>query len=245
MQENTSRLFYRKDIILLVKPWLQSLYMVPKRSDSVMSILPYHEREELTFLKEKLKPGDVFIDVGAHLGGYTIPAAKLVGPNGIVIAIEPSPIFKYLVASILLNSLSNVVAINKAAYSSKAKLKFAYNPRKAGIAHILDDNLNDDFGIIEVEAETIDNIVKKYIPNKLIKCLKIDVEGAEVEVLKGAEQTLKKVDYIIIEARKDTIDSVFTFLEQKKFKLMKRREVKEGVENLFFVRVNGGHSKWI
>jgi len=73
-------------------------------------------------LFEVLRPGSVFIDVGAHIGRYSFPIAKLVGENGLVIAIEPDPLaFKALLMGVKLNSLRNVLALNIALGDSEGK----------------------------------------------------------------------------------------------------------------------------
>ena len=66
-----------------------------------------------------VKPGDVFIDVGAHIGIYTVMMAKRVGKSGLVIAVEPSlSNFRVLCLNLMLNKVSNVVIpIRAAAYS--------------------------------------------------------------------------------------------------------------------------------
>lgn len=70
----------------------------------------------------QLRKGDVFIDVGAHIGKYTILVAKIVGKEGLVIAIEPNPEnYETLLENIKLNNLKNVIAVNIAAWNKKQK----------------------------------------------------------------------------------------------------------------------------
>src|SRR5919204_3156477 len=70
------------------------------------------------------KEGDIVVDVGAHIGPYTIIASKRVGPNGKVVSIEADPDnFDLLNRNIHLNKLSNVIALNYAVYSEEKRIK--------------------------------------------------------------------------------------------------------------------------
>jgi len=76
-------------------------------------VAPEYEHEVFRRLLDIIKPGFNFIDVGAHIGRYSFPIAKLLGENGLVIAIEPdSRAFKALTKGIELNNLRNVIALN-------------------------------------------------------------------------------------------------------------------------------------
>jgi FkbM family methyltransferase len=82
------------------------------------------KHEDLIMGYFRPKEGDVVVDVGAHIGHYTIIASKLVCPNGKVIAVEAHPHnFKMLQYNIWLNELTNVTAMNYAVYSKRARLE--------------------------------------------------------------------------------------------------------------------------
>jgi hypothetical protein len=88
----------------------------------LLEIVPVYERKVFDKLFGFLKSGSVFIDVGAHIGRYSFPIAKLVGKDGLVIAIEPAPLaFKALLTGIKLNNLRNVLALNTALGDSEGK----------------------------------------------------------------------------------------------------------------------------
>jgi len=136
----------------------------------------------------KIDGGGVFVDVGAHVGRYTIPLAKAVGDGGLVIAVEPHPEnYEILVRNIELNGLKNVVAVNKAAYSRVCKLKL-YTALRHGQHSVVKDH---GLGYVIVDAEPVDDILNRLGVEK-VSCVKIDVEGAELEVLKGMRRTLEK-----------------------------------------------------
>jgi FkbM family methyltransferase len=133
------------------------------------------------------KEGDVVIDVGAAFGFYTIIGAKRVGTKGKVFAIEAQrDSFKMLNRNIKLNRLSNVKTLNYAIYSKEMKVKFysSYSimPESAG------GHTNK---YVEVNANTLDYILQQEEITD-VNWIKIDVEGAEFEVLKGSSNVLSK-----------------------------------------------------
>jgi FkbM family methyltransferase len=148
------------------------------------------------------KPGDVVIDVGAHIGKYTIIASKRIGANGKVIAIEAHPVnYEMLNRNIKLNGLTNVIPLNYAVYSEESRIKLYMPDEEFGYTmhhsimfsylspkYSLKGKENEKF--IEVNANTLDNLLQKNGLSREVNWLKIDVEGAEFEVLKGATEIL-------------------------------------------------------
>lgn len=151
----------------------------------------------------KVKNG-VVLDIGANGGMNTVPVARGMGVNGKVIAIEPEPKnFSILKKNIKLNNLKNVVCINAACYKSEGTLKLHLDKEGPGGHSLLKDTPIEKNGFIEVRTRKVDNIVKET-NIKNIKLIKIDVEGAEADVLVGAGETLKKYHpKIIFEAWSD------------------------------------------
>ena len=142
------------------------------------------------WMKSYFKPnkGDVVIDVGAHVGKYSLPAAKLVGEKGKVIAIEAHPgNFKALQTNILLNGFKNIIAIEIAAFNQDNKRLLLSGSRDNGFS--LKSNLKENS--FEVETRTIDSLSQELGIEK-VNWVKIDVEGAEVEVLEGMREVLRK-----------------------------------------------------
>jgi FkbM family methyltransferase len=144
------------------------------------------------------KEGDIVIDIGAHIGPYTIIASKRVGPNGKVIAIEADPDnFDLLSRNIQLNKLSNVTALNYAACSKEKKIKL-YLPSGVGRSShtkyntIMPNRAHGKEKFVEVKANTLDYLLQSnIIKQEEVNWIKI-VEGAEYEVLKGAKDILSK-----------------------------------------------------
>lgn len=154
------------------------------------------EFEEMSFVLHFLNENDLFIDIGANVGTYTVLASGYCRAQ--TIAIEPIPVtFRHLTDNIAINHISSLVsAFNIGLGSNRSKLKFTsmwdtYNNV------ITDDNLVKEKYFIEVEVRTLDDLLQDKQP----LLLKIDVEGFEYDIIKGATQTLAKssLKAIIIE----------------------------------------------
>jgi FkbM family methyltransferase len=144
------------------------------------------------------KDGDTVVDIGAHIGLYTIISSKRVGFNGKVIAIEAHPEnFEILNRNIQLNQLTNVIALNYAAYSEEERLKLYLPSGESGFTKyntIMPKFAKRDEKFVEVTANTLDKLLQsngiKTNGISAVSWIKIDVEGAEFEVLKGAHNVL-------------------------------------------------------
>jgi len=147
-----------------------------------------YEPQVQDLIGRTLRPGGVFVDVGANIGTFTIPAADHVGPSGKVVAIEASPnVFGVLQKNVALNNIGNVKLICAAAGSSNDEARFYPAP-------------TDHFGMgsrapqfnatpISVPCVTLDSLVREFgLPS--VDLIKIDVEGFELDVLKGAIELL-------------------------------------------------------
>jgi len=141
------------------------------------------------------KEGDIVVDIGAHIGRYTIISSKRVGANGKVIAIEADPSnFGMLNRNIELNQLTNVIPLNYAVYSKETKVKLYVSEEESGNTiynTVISDRARKEEKFVEVNANTVDYLLQsKGIKHEQVNWIKIDVEGAEFEVLKGAARTL-------------------------------------------------------
>jgi FkbM family methyltransferase len=151
---------------------------------------------ELTHLEKVLSPGMTFVDVGACYGIYTLAASKIVGGTGHVIAFEPSsralPILR---KNIALNNLTNVQAF-PLALSEKSGRAWLYRHPNVGC-----DSLASDDSFTEEAEETVtellDNILRQLDIDR-VDVIKMDVQGAEEWVLRGARKTLTSMRPIVI-----------------------------------------------
>jgi len=145
-----------------------------------------YEPETQTVLRTTLKRGDVFYDVGAHIGFFSLLAARLVGTGGKVVSLEPDPDnFRQLGEHIARNGVPQVRAVNAAAWSRAGSVAFhRAAPRSSGNrGAVTAAGSAADAPEIEVTAVTLDDLADAHGQPAMIK---IDVEGGEIEVLKGA-----------------------------------------------------------
>jgi len=215
--------FLFRDIVVISKEKENSLFYIKARSDMLYHITPTYEAITWRRIKSIIEPGDICVDVGAHIGTYTIPIARMVGSNGFVLAIEPSPVKDILSINVKINGLQDrVTIIDKAVHSKRELFDLYYNPSRTGWSFLVKDQLERSTTLckIKVEALPLDEILKESgIANRRIKLLKIDVEGNEVEVLRGAQRTLENTDYVIFEASKETINECVRILNSLGFKV--------------------------
>jgi len=180
--------------IYLIKPHRIFIY-ARGGTDDLYHALPNREGDVYNFILSNLKLGDIFVDVGANVGYYSILAPKLVGTNGKVFAIEPIPqTSQVLKFNIKLNKLENVIVIDEAGWHTYAKLKLKIPMGEFGLASSFRN------GELEVDVDAIPlNEVLAHTGLSQIKLIKIDVEGAEYEVLRGLTETLKHTKFVVLE----------------------------------------------
>jgi len=176
--------------------------------DGNKTIYPWKDHDEIDFIVNEIYrlgvyhhkgcpvEGQIIIDIGGHIGIYTLNAAKKVGTHGKVITIEPSPDnYRMLTNNIMVNHLDNVTVINTALASSEGKGKLYLS---GSGRHSLMSKDKSEF--VETSLTTLDHLVEKLgLP--YIDTVKIDVEGSEMEVLKGSTNALKsKIKRLVIAA---------------------------------------------
>jgi len=148
----------------------------------------------------KPREGEIVVDVGAHVGKYALVAAKMVGDRGKVVAVEAHPEnFRALCDNISLNGFRNVVALNVAAYNKNFEEVLLSGSRDD--VYSLKEQLKNG---IKVETRTIDSILQE-LGIKTVNWVKIDVEGAEVEVLQGMKHVIENSQNLklFVEVRKE------------------------------------------
>jgi FkbM family methyltransferase len=192
-------------------------------------VMTKHEEEIMGLFRPR--EGDTVVDIGAHMGRYTITSSKSVGQHGKVIAVEAHPYnFKILHHNLRLNKLKNVSALNWAVYSKKARLKLylpdedlGYTMHHSLMTNYLASKYSKEIErrYIEVEADTLDNLLKVRGINE-VNWIKIDVEGAEYEVLKGAKEILsasKDISILVEVHGKDTYGPTIELLRSNNFNI--------------------------
>lgn len=154
-----------------------------------------YEKGILSLLEKYLKRGDCFIDVGANIGLMTIFAAKQVGQKGKVVAFEAHPeTAKILEFNLNLNSITNVESCIYALGSENAQTVIYDNwqVNRGGASLVISEENSVSYPI---EVKTLDECLDSALIPKVIK---IDVEGFELEVLKGAKNSIQKFQPILI-----------------------------------------------
>ena len=152
-----------------------------------------HEFSEMGFLLHVLRPEDIFVDIGANIGSYTVLASGVVGAR--TLAFEPAPgTFKHLRRNVDVNDLHGKVELyNMALGSGTDELLFSSTLDTEN--HIVSEKEN--IPSIKVPIQSLDKMMRGMAP----VAMKIDVEGYETEVLKGAGSVLANLHLkaIIIE----------------------------------------------
>ena len=193
---------------------LYGCYFVAVDLESFSVLLSSHE--PWIWRNLQLKRGDVFIDVGAHVGRYTLPIAKIVGKNGKVISIEPDPNnFMALRRGIELSGLDNVIPINAALWSKETFMPL-YRGGVSEHRSLVGWKSNE---YILVRATTLDKILD-ILEIEKVDWVKIDVVGSELEVLKGMRETLLKYKpKIIAEVWKENESLFINSLKEQNYEV--------------------------
>lgn len=178
-----------------------------------------YEAEEIAFVRDLLKPGDVAVDVGAHVGFFTMHMAAAVGPSGRVHAFEPFDANADLLErSIAENRFGDRVTFARVAVgasSGTARLTFPVETLNSGGAYLLPEggaplpgNLEADVPVVALDdliaparAGAPDRARAAPAPEAIrrpVRFLKMDVEGAEPQVLRGARRLLAEDRPIVL-----------------------------------------------
>lgn len=165
----------------------------------------FQEADEgvLRLIKRHLPPDGIFIDIGANIGSFTLVAARI-APRGKVHAFEPSDHhFRRLSNNVALNHFGNV-ALNKLGLSDKTESATLFLPslsgemNNSGAASLYSANNAPGMQVTEqVQLIALDDYVQKNGINR-IDLIKIDIEGAEFDALKGSIETLKRFRPIVL-----------------------------------------------
>ncbi len=171
----------------------------------------FYEAATTRLLMSVLKPGDTFVDIGAHVGFFTMLAAALVGDTGEVIAFEPSPgNYRHLVEHVALNELTNVLPLHLALGDREGVAALHLNADNDG-GHALWDVREHPANeksraapcVHPAYVTRLDRVLRQR-PMRSLRAIKLDVEGSEVAALRGAVETLSRhrVPFVIAEVNR-------------------------------------------
>ena len=159
-----------------------------KKDTLLLSINGIYEENETNFLKNLIKKGDIVLDIGANIGYYTLLFAQLVGNTGKVYAFEPDPRnYQLIEKNIEINNFTNVVLVKKAVCAKSGNTTLylmessAHNTLRKDHPQTIDK--------IDIDLISLDDYFKtlSIIPD----FIKMDIEGNEINALKGMSDILQ------------------------------------------------------
>jgi FkbM family methyltransferase len=189
------------------------------------------------FIEENLKPGDVFLDVGAHVGYFTLLAARRVTGTGTVLSIEPNPqALEQLRQNVARSRLANVLIADTACGDSYDPVRlYLHTESNSSMASLSAANATGG-AAVDVRCTPLDSLCQDRGLHR-VDLVKIDVEGAELSVLRGMKRILRDIRPVIV-------------LELEPRLLSSFGETSESVHTLFagydyHVTPLGGHSNYV
>jgi len=151
------------------------------------------EPELLYLLEQEIKPGMIVMDLGANIGYITLLMAELVGPKGRVYAMEPDPSnYKLLKYNVRINSFNDRVICYEVAISNKLGMTKFYAGKNASNLGALTQHKKSVSKPIIVKCNTLTTFFQEHDP---VNFIKMDIEGAEVQVLDGMYNYIKSNDF--------------------------------------------------
>ena len=202
-----------------------------------------HEPNTSALLTQILKKGMSVVDVGAYVGYYTVIASLIVGNSGNVLSIEPAPNnFDQLSKTVEVNELLNVVLrqVALADEVGRKNLRLSTDPATHSIADaeanlgFFKGNRKQTGETVSVKCTTLDKLLQNEgIPR--VDLVKVDVEGAELRVLKGMRKTLQEMDslHIICDVHENKF-TAFGYSVDEFYRFLVNYQL-----NIFLLRDNG------
>jgi len=195
------------------------------------------------WIKTEVRSGEIFYDIGANIGVYTILAAKCTGKNGRVFAFEPHcPNFSRMLDNIRVNNLEHIVTpCNFALHDQQGFFPFHYFSGEAATSH---SQIGPAPGDLKLEFQpeiselkysaSIDSLIatKEFPPPHHIK---IDVDGNEFAILRGMSNLMKssqRPKSIQVEIDKPHKNEIMAFMELHKYFLAVKHHTRAGLERI-------------
>lgn len=167
---------------------------------SRLIFLEEFELEIVDFIRQNLNAGDCFIDVGANIGFFTLLAADLISADGLVLAFEPTPdTYEKLSENINLNGFTNTLKHKTALSDFNGTSVFNVSVEGYDAFNSFSTPVHgNEYKKEEIEVQALDNfytLIEAYKDRILVK---IDVEGWEYNVIKGAKEILTTLNPVLI-----------------------------------------------
>ncbi|MGI9119633.1 MAG: FkbM family methyltransferase [Acidimicrobiales bacterium] len=157
-------------------------------------LLGLYDHRAARAFERLVPPGGTAVDVGAHVGQFSLLAARAAGPTGAVVAFEPQPLIRErLGRNIEANSLGNVdvLACALSDHAGVRPFHATENQANSGLASLCPSPSSCSFAHVEVETDTLDHVLHTRGVSR-VDVVKIDVEGEEAGVLLGARRVLEE-----------------------------------------------------
>lgn len=215
---------YKKRQLLFAKKYSMDLYKQGDIISDTIAHLGYYEYETTELITHLAKKGSVFVDAGANIGYYSLIWANF-SPNPSIYAFEPNP----KVLGLLKENLSQL--------ENSVKYSLFEEALSSEIGTVNFDEGNEDQigwghvhqgGVHNVSCNTLDNAL--FSKNETIDLLKVDIEGYEYHLLKGAEQLIRsgRIKHILMEINHDMLHAngtsesqILDFLRTNNFRVDK------------------------
>ena len=188
-----------------------------------------YEKENVAFMKAYCKNGMTVLDVGAHLGLLSVIGGKLVAPGGKVFSFEPTPsTFSVLNTIIGINSLSGIVTpIHSAVSEENTEADFMLDAHPGSNANSLVKRADKERNVVRVKVVTLDSIVKKHQIAR-VHFIKIDAEGTELSVLRGAASLIDRdrpiiilaIHPFLIRANNQKLEDIYSLLQGWRYSIL-------------------------
>jgi FkbM family methyltransferase len=151
-----------------------------------------------SLIESTLKPGDVFVDVGAHVGYFTLLAASRVGPAGRILSIEPNPVaLDQLRHNVERSCLQNVLIAHTACGDSRDPVRlYLHTESNSSMASLSSQNATSGVAV-DVSCTPLDDVCLERGLER-VSLVKIDVEGAEFSVLRGMSRLLREMRPVVV-----------------------------------------------
>lgn len=182
--------------------------------EAIKDVYGYEEYEQVFHIQKK----DIIVDVGAHIGTFSLKAAQQVGNQGLVVAIEPEEEnFTFLAANKKINRVKNIVLIHGALSDNSGTARLYSRSGHSGGFSIVEKHSSH---YTQVPVFTLDNLATKLCLRQ-VDFLKIDAEGSELKVLKGGRRILQSSKAKIVVAayhKSDNTQKISNFLHSLGYK---------------------------
>ncbi len=185
-----------------------------------------YDARELSFMRETIKPGDVFLDIGANIGLYSLVASQLVGPNGAVHSIEADPnTANRLSEHIQMNGCHNVTVHQLGISDRPGMLSLAVNQvgNRGGSSFLAESSVKINVGCVTLQDFLATNQLQA------VQMMKIDIEGMEFRVMNEFFGTTNRSfwpKYVIIEDNQNLYalagGRIINTMQDVGYKLLKR-----------------------